>query len=121
MYSRHMGDFKRLVAWQQANILWQDIQRIFSARSAAMVPGLRAQIVKSASSVRQTLAEGSGKNSRPEMKRFAGMAYTSAKEIEDQLLQGRDAGVLSQDEYLRLEELRDHVARLCFGLMNMRD
>lgn len=116
-----MSDFKKLVAWQNAVELWRDLLATFTVSKAAVAPGLRAQILKAASSIRSTLAEGSGKDSRREMKRFAEMAYASAKEIEDQLLQGRDAGVMSQQVYVRLEQRRDAVAKLCYGLMRMED
>ncbi|MEO7457603.1 MAG: four helix bundle protein [Gemmatimonadaceae bacterium] len=87
-----MGDFKKLIAWQKASELWRDLLRIFTVRAAREAPGLRGQILRASGSVRSTLAEGAGKRSRREMKRFAEIAYTSAKEIEDQLLQGRRRG-----------------------------
>ena len=116
-----MGDFKKLLAWQAASELWRDLLKIFTVRNSAVAPGLRGQILRASGSVRSTLAEGSGKRSTRDMKHYAEMAYTSAKEIEDQLLQGRDAGILNRHKYEELERKRDLVAKLCFGLMRMED
>ncbi|MEP6732361.1 MAG: four helix bundle protein [bacterium] len=114
-----MGDFKRLVAWQQAQELGRELSIAFKSRSARDYPGLRNQVLRAAESIPSALAEGCAKRSRRELARFAEMAYASAKEIESQLIFARNVEVLSAQSSEDLGRKTDHVARLCFGLMRL--
>jgi four helix bundle protein len=114
-----MSDFKRLVAWQRASDLSADLHSIFTARSTNSAPGFRSQVLRAADSIPATLAEGSAKRSRAEMKRFAEMAYASTKEVENHLLHARKLELLSVTAFEDLDRKRDVVAKLCYGLMRM--
>src|SRR6188768_1731803 len=111
-----MGDFKNLVAWQVASALAIDMHSAYPIRSRRDYPGLRAQLLTAAGSVADCLAEGCGKRSRLELARFAGMAYTSAKEVQSQLIRARACGVLSAARCDDFDRRADRVAKLCFGL-----
>ena len=116
-----MGDFKRLVAWQEGSGLALDIHTAFGERASREYPGLRAQILRAVASIPSNLAEGCAKRSRRDLARFSEMAYASAKEVECQLLLAHDARILTDEQFARLSERTDLVARLCFGLTRMRD
>jgi four helix bundle protein len=111
-----MGDFRRLEAWQQARELARDLNRLFTVGSLKAHPGMRAQILRAADSIPTNLAEGCAKNSRPELARFAEIAYASAKEILSHLILCRDRDAISEHDFELLCARVDHVARLCFGL-----
>ena len=116
-----MGDFKRLVAWQEGSGLALDIHTAFVDRASRDYPGLRAQILRAAASIPSNLAEGCAKRSRRDLARFAEMAYASAKEVECQLMLAHDGRLLTDEQFARLSGRTDLVARLCFGLTRMRD
>ena len=120
-YPARMGDFKRLVAWQEGSGLALDIHTAFIDRASREYPGLRAQILRAVASIPSNLAEGCAKRSRRDLARFAEMAYASAKEVECQLMLAHDARILSDELFARLNARTDLVARLCFGLTRMRD
>jgi four helix bundle protein len=115
-----MGDFKRLLAWQRASDLSADLHSVFTVRNTGCAPGFRSQLLQSADSIPATLAEGSAKQSRAEMKRFAEMAYASAKEVENHLLHARKLELVSSTTFEDLDRKRDLVAKLCYGLMKMK-
>jgi four helix bundle protein len=114
--SATMGDFKRLVAWQQANSYVIAVHAAFAGRRADAATGSRAQILRAVSSIPDALAEGCASRSREELARYADIAYGSAKEVESQLIKARDLGILSATEADDLLRLGDRVSKLCFGL-----
>ena len=120
-YHERMGDFKRLVAWQEGSGLALDIHRAFADRASREYPGLRAQVLRAVASIPSNLAEGCAKRSRRDLARFAEMAYASAKEAECQLMLAHDARILTDERFALLSARTDLVARLCFGLTRMRD
>ena len=111
-----MGDFRKLIAWQKAHALMIAVHAAFSGRIAHTAPGLRAQILRAVKSIPDNLAEGCAKRSRRELARFGDMAYGSAKEVMNQLIQARDLGILSRSQFEDLATRCDEVCRLCFAL-----
>jgi four helix bundle protein len=53
------------------------------------------------------------------LKRYAEMAYASAKEVQSQLERARKTRMITQEEYAELAPQADRVAALCFGLSGM--
>jgi four helix bundle protein len=111
-----MGDFRQLVAWQEANSLANDLHSVFTRRQVDAYPGLRDQILRAAASVPANLAEGCAKRSRLELARFADIAYGSAKEVESHLVLARGARAISEGQFVSFSARIDRVAKLCFGL-----
>src|SRR6185437_2937423 len=93
-----MGDFKRLVAWQQAHAFAAAVDEAVADRKADTATGSRAQILCAESSMTDDIA------------------YGSAKEVEGQLLKARDLNLLTVMEADDLLRLGDRVSKLCFGL-----
>ena len=89
-----MGDFKRLVAWQKAHAYMIAVRAAFNGRRTGAAPGLRAQVLRAVSSIPDNLAEGCGKRSRRALASYADNAYSSAKEVENDLIKSRDLGIL---------------------------
>ena len=114
-----MGDFKKLIAWQEGNSLATDLQKAFDLRRSRRYPGIRSQILRAAGAVPDNLAEGCAKRSRLELARCASQSYTEAKEVLSQLERARDTGVITDAEYHALFKRADRVAKLCFGLSDL--
>ena len=114
-----MGDFRKLIAWQEGNRLAVDLQKAFDLRRSRRYPGIRNQILRAAGAVPDNLAEGCAKRSRIELARCASQAYTEAKEVLSQLERARGTGVITENEYQAFFSRADRVAKLCFGLSDM--
>ncbi len=110
-----MGDFRQLIAWQQANALANDLHAALTTRRGERYPGLRSQLLRAAASVPANLAEGCAKRSRLELGRFADIAYGSAKEVESHLERARGTRTISEGQYADFSARVDRVAKLCFG------
>src|SRR5438445_12033830 len=114
-----MGDYRKLVAWQQAHDLSVRRYAAVTVRRARIAPGLRGQILRAVDSIASNLVEGCAKRSRSELAGFADSAYASAKEVENHLLKARDARVISPNEYDDFDRQVDRVARFCFVLIRV--
>ena len=114
-----MGDYRKLRAWQQAHALTVSIYRETLNWPAHERYGLIAQIRRSAASIGCNLAEGCGRNSNPEVSRFARIALGSANEGEYQLHLARDLGYIKDDVAQRLlTEIAD-VRRMLTGVVRL--
>ena len=91
-----MGDFKKLVAWQKAHAFALAVHSAFKGTKSYVSPGLRGQILRAVNSISDNLAEGCGRRSRRELARFADTAYSSCKEVENDLIKSRDLGILDR-------------------------
>ena len=65
--------------------------------------GLTAQIRRAVVSIEANIAEGAGKNSRPDFARFLQISLASASELECEVLLASDLGYLKHERY---EDLR---------------
>jgi len=74
------------------------------------------QICRASLSAVANIAEGTGKTTAREFRRFLGIALGSLAELAALLASARAVEVLSQEEWGELEALRDHASRLTYGL-----
>jgi four helix bundle protein len=65
--------------------------------------GLTSQLRRASSSIGANIAEGCGRRSDPELRRFLQIARGSANEVEYFLLLARDLGLLPAAEFKNLE------------------
>ena len=115
-----MGDFRRLKAWQKAHAYGLAVHAAFKNVRTWVSPGLRSQILRAVSSIADTLAEGCAKQSRRELARDADMAYSSSKEVENDLIRAHALGMLARVTFEDLLLQGDEVSRLCYGLARKR-
>lgn len=111
-----MGDFRKLVAWQEAHRFNIALHAAFTGRRTDIAPGLRDQILTASNSIPYNLAEGCGFRSRRVLAKHAQSSYSSAKEVLNDLIKSRDLGILPStlaEDFLRH---CDTVAKLCYSL-----
>jgi four helix bundle protein len=93
-----MEDFKDLRVWAKAH----ELTLILYARTRSFpkdeLYGLTSQLRRSAASVGANIAEGCGRRSDGEMKRFLQIARGSVSELEYHLLLARDLCFISAGE-----------------------
>jgi four helix bundle protein len=99
-----MRDFRELKVWHKAHALTLDAYRATSSFPRDELYGLTSQIRRAAVSVGANIAEGAGKNSRPEFSRFLQIALGSASELEYHLLLSRDLDYLVPEIYAELSQ-----------------
>jgi four helix bundle protein len=98
-----MEDFKHLNVWRKAHELTMATYTRTRAFPNDEMYGLTSQIRRASASIGANIAEGCGRRSDPEMKRFLQIARGSANELEYHLLLARDLQYLTQVEFKELE------------------
>jgi len=111
-----MHDFKGLRVWVNAMDMVEQVYRLLNAMPISEQYGLSSQMQRCAVSIPSNIAEGSGRYSAKEFRRFLGIAYGSCNELETQLLLSTRLDYLQKvkvDPIIRqLDELRQMIYRL---------
>jgi four helix bundle protein len=111
-----MEDFKNLKVWVKAHQLTLAIYQSTRKFPRDEIYGLTSQIRRASASIGANIAEGCGRRSDPEMKRFVQIARGSASEVEYHLLLARDLKFLSEDEFKNLESKILEIQRMLTSL-----
>jgi four helix bundle protein len=112
-----MEDFKDLVVWTKAHQLTLAVYQRTRAFPREEMYGLTSQVRRASASIGANIAEGCGRRSDAEMKRFLQIARGSANELEYHLLLARDLQLLQADEFRDLEEKILEVQRMLASLV----
>jgi four helix bundle protein len=111
-----MEDFKKLKVWSKAHLLTLAVYEITRKFPREEVFGLTSQIRRASASIGANIAEGCGRRSDPEMKRFVQIARGSANELEYHLPLARDLQLLPVEEFKELETKTLEIQRMLAAL-----
>src|SRR5512146_2912268 len=112
-----MGDYRRLTAWQIASELARESYRVTGGMPVSERFGLTSQIRRAAVSVVANIAEGSGRGSEREFRRFLRIARGSVQELICEIDLAIDLGFMSADHGVPLHQLANREASLLSGLL----
>jgi four helix bundle protein len=112
-----MEDFKDLKVWTKAHDLTLLVYQLTRAFPREEMYGLTSQLRRAASSIGANIAEGCGRRSDGEMRRFLQIARGSASELEYHFLLARDLQFLNGDEFKDLEGKVLEVQRMLASLV----
>ena len=98
-----MEDFKDLRVWAKAHELTLALYQKTRAFPKEEMYGLTSQLRRAAASIGANIAEGCGRRSDAEMRRFVQIARGSANEVEYHLLLAKDLDFLSDEDHKNLE------------------
>ncbi len=115
-----MGNFRDLVAWQLAYRQVLEVYRVTAGFPPEERFGLTSQLRRGAISVASNLAEGAGRGSQNELRRFASISRGAVHELTCQLMVARDLGYVSDLESARLLASADRIGRLLSGIVTPR-
>lgn len=104
--------FEKLVVWQKAMTLGEDINTITSNFPSKKLYNLSSQIRRAADSVALNISEGAILQSSSEYKRFIGYSIRSLAEVVTCLHKVKLREYISENEFINLYEFS-------FNLMNM--
>lgn len=97
-----MRDFRELKVWQKSHELILAIYKETERFPKSEIYGLTSQIRRAAVSIGANIAEGAGKNSRPDFARFLQISLGSGSELEYELLLACDLGYLRRERCIEL-------------------
>ncbi|MEO6327893.1 MAG: four helix bundle protein [Ginsengibacter sp.] len=98
-----MRNFQELSIWQRSHLFTLKIYSVTKNFPKDEMFGIISQMRRSSSSIPTNIAEGCGRNSNPEMKRFLVIATGSSSELEYQLILCKDLQYLSNDSCKELQ------------------
>jgi four helix bundle protein len=107
-----MGDFKKLLVWQQARKLTKGVFKAAEKFEGVSGDILQRQTCRAVLSIPANIAEGSAKSGDREFARFLKMARGSLAELESHLIIAGDIGVLSEKDQSPLLQKIEEVFRL---------
>ena len=113
--------FEDLTVWQKSKDLSVAIYRVTARGGFARDSSLRGQVRRAAVSVMSNIAEGFGRYTKPEIRRFVSIARGSVAEVQSQLYLARDLGYLAEQEHRRLNALCLEVARMLSSFRSSLD
>ena len=111
-----MQDYRKLIAWQRAHGMTLAVHQVFARRRGGL-PGLSAQILRSAAATAANIAEGCGHRTSGELARFLDIAIASVVELDYHLLLARDLEVISREQYEVLASEARDVRQLLIALV----
>ena len=112
-----MQDYRNLHVWQKAHQLAVDTYGISAHLQAPAAWPLRDQVFRAAISIPSNIAEGAGRGSDPDFRRFLWHALGSCNELEYDLLLARDIGFLPGGRHAGLARQLEEVRRMLSGLI----
>lgn len=104
-----MGNFRKLAVWQKAYQLTLSIYKATNGFPKEEIFGVTSQMRRAASSIPANIAEGSGRDSDVELRRFCLIALGSANELEFFTLLSRDLHYLELQQY---DQLNEHILEI---------
>jgi four helix bundle protein len=99
-----MAVYERLKAWERCHQLCVAIYKSTNSWPAAERYGLISQARRAAHSAAANIAEGCAKKGPREFRRYLDMSLGSLSELSYTLLLARDLKILSQEQWLELDD-----------------
>ncbi|MFA6174983.1 MAG: four helix bundle protein [Phycisphaerae bacterium] len=94
-----MRNFKDLQVWHKSHLLTLKIYKLTLSFPADEKFGLISQLRRASVSIATNIAEGCGRGSNTELRRFFDIAMGSASEVEYQMLLAYDLKYVSENNY----------------------
>lgn len=107
-----MQDYKQLKVWEKSHVLTLAVYSATRSFPKEELYGLVSQLRRATASVPANIAEGCGRNSGPELRRFLEIAMGSASECEYHLLLSRDLELLTPKIHDQLSTQVSEVKRM---------
>ena len=112
-----MRNFREVKVWQKAHALTLDLYLATKTFPKEELYGIVSQMRRSAASIGANIAEGCGKRSKPDLKRFLLIALGSASELEYHLLLARDLHFIAEQDYALLQPRLEEIKKMLTGFI----
>jgi len=117
-----MHNFKQLAVWEKAMTVAEMVHQLCQQLPDSERYGLVSQMRRAAVSVPSNIAEGSGRGTNADFRRFLSISTGSAYELETQLLLTSRFGYHSAEQLVPVLSQISELQRMLYGLRNsLRD
>src|SRR5882757_3736396 len=111
-----MRNFQKLDVWKKSHELTLAIYQLTATFPSNERYGLTSQLQRASASIGANLAEGCGRETDADYKRFVQMASGSACEVEYHLILARDLSLIDTKTYDQLSDDINEIKRMLCGL-----
>jgi four helix bundle protein len=112
-----MQNFRNLQVWQKSHRLALKTYEVPAYLLKPEAWPLRDQILRAAISIPSNIAEGAGRGSDPDFRRFLWHSMGSCNELDSQLLLGHDLTFIPSGVHTRLGNDLSEVRKMLVGLI----
>jgi four helix bundle protein len=110
-------NYQDLIAWQKGMVFVEEIYRASARFPREEIYSLTAQLRRAAISIPSNIAEGQGRQSHREFRKFLRIAHGSLREAETQILLSERLHYIDGDTTMRLVQMSCEIGRLLNGLI----
>lgn len=115
-----LKSYKELIVWQKSIELVKLIYELTSYFPKEELFGIVSQMRRAAISIPSNMAEGYGRRSHKEYTQFYAISYSSALELETQLIIAKKLNFCSGEKFIRAEELLVEVLKMLYTMIYKR-
>ena len=107
-----MQDFKNLRLWQLSREFVSDIYKLTATFPSHELHSMVNQLRRASYSIPSNIAEGSGKSSQKDFKRYLSIVAGSIKEIECFLILAKDLNYISEEQFKELIDKLEVIGKM---------
>lgn len=113
-----MRNFKELKVWQKARVLIKDVHVLSAKFPNEEKFGMTQQLRNAALSISNNIAEGCGRRTDADFKRFIDIACGSATETENMIYLSLDLNFMSMEDHTIMIGKIEEIQKMLIGLYN---
>lgn len=110
--------FEKLEVWKESVVLVKHIYSITELFPVEEKFGLRNQLWRASISISSNLAEGTSRRTQKDKAHFTTISFSSAMEVLNQLIIGRDLGLISENDYILARNKIEKITNMLNALRN---
>ena len=109
--------FEDLIIWQKSIVLTKQIYTITRKFPKEEIYGLSNQLRRASVSVASNIAEGYGRITRNDYKRFLSFSFGSTFEIQTQLIICIEIGIINNEDFNESMMLSKEISAMLYAIM----
>ncbi len=113
-----MRNYKKYQVWELGHDVTLEVYKLTKDFPKSEMYGIVSQMRRASSSIPANIAEGCGRESDAEFKRFLTIARGSASELECFTILAKDLGYIKENEFKEINNKVDKVRRSLNNLVN---
>lgn len=110
--------FEKLEVWQESLVLVKLIYSITDSFPSEEKFGLTSQLRRASISISSNLAEGTSRRTQKDKAHFTTISFSSAMEVLNQLIIGKDLGFISENDYILARNKIEKITNMLNALRN---
>lgn len=113
-----MQNYKNLLVWQKAHLLVKEVYVVSNAFPKDELYGITSQLRRAAVSIPTNIAEGSGRGSDADFKRFLRIAFGSTSEVEYLIFLSKELHFIPESQAASIEKQVIEIKKMLSSLIN---